>query len=94
MENALEDANHCLSLCMRRNDFVVDLLKMILLRQLAVEAIKAFGLYHILKSNDWPIINKVSLHKQLTQYFNQKYGKLFIFAKHTWKYENNGMRAK
>ena len=42
----------------------LQILKMVLLRRLSVEAIKAFGLYRILRANVLPIVNKVSLHKQ------------------------------
>ena len=44
MGNALEGANHGLSLRMRRHDFVADLLKVVLLQKLLGEAIKTFGL--------------------------------------------------
>ena len=84
MGNAIEGANHGLSLRMSRNDFVADLLKMILLRYLSVKAIKALGLYRILLPNVLPIINKVSLHKQYNRYFNQKYvNVLFLLSVYT-----------
>ena len=81
MKNTLEGANHGLSLRIRRNYFVAELLKMVLLRSLSVvDANTAFGLYRILKSNVLPtcIINKISLQKLLI-FFSAKNGIVFMY---------------